>query len=44
MALEEKGITCAWKEADITGKGNFSTMIRDLIGDCVNIFQMSPDE
>lgn len=40
LELEEKGVTFAWKEVDITGKGNFSTMIRDVDGNFINIFQM----
>jgi catechol 2,3-dioxygenase-like lactoylglutathione lyase family enzyme len=37
--LEEKGVTFAWKEVDLTGDGTFSTMIRDSDGNFINIFQ-----
>jgi catechol 2,3-dioxygenase-like lactoylglutathione lyase family enzyme len=39
VELEEKGVTFAWKEVDLSGQGNFSTMIRDNDGNFINIFQ-----
>ncbi|WP_210522161.1 VOC family protein [Hymenobacter terricola] len=39
LELEEKGVTFAWKEVDLSGNGNFSTMIRDMDGNFINIFQ-----
>jgi catechol 2,3-dioxygenase-like lactoylglutathione lyase family enzyme len=44
LELEEKGVTFAWKEVDLTGKGNFSTMIRDVDGNFINLFQQDPNE
>lgn len=43
LELEEKGVTFAWKELDLTGKGDFSTMIRDPDGNFINIFQTEPN-
>lgn len=37
--LEEKGVTFAWKEVDLSGEGHLSTMIRDNDGNYINIFQ-----
>lgn len=42
LELEEKGVTFAWKEVDLTGDGVFSTMIRDSDGNFINIFQRDP--
>jgi hypothetical protein len=42
VELEEKGVTFAWKEVDLSGQGNFSTMIRDNDGNFINIFQKEP--
>ena len=39
LELEEKGVTFAWKEVDLTGNGTFSTMIRDIDGNFINIFE-----
>lgn len=39
VELEEKGVTFAWKEEDLSGEGHFSTMIRDNDGNFINIFQ-----
>ncbi|MBO2012129.1 VOC family protein [Hymenobacter negativus] len=46
LELEEKGVTVtfAWKEVDLTGRGDFSTMIRDPDGNFINIFQKDPNE
>lgn len=44
LELEEKGVTFAWKEVDLTGDGTFSTMIRDSDGNFINIFQRVPAE
>ncbi|MGI4821648.1 MAG: VOC family protein [Janthinobacterium lividum] len=44
LELEEKGVTFAWKEVDLTGDGIFSTMIRDSDGNFINIFQRAPAE
>lgn len=42
--LEEKGVTFAWKEVDLSGNGTFSTMIRDNDGNFINIFQQESTE
>lgn len=42
LELEEKGVTFAWKEVDLTGEGVFSTMIRDSDGNFINFFQRNP--
>lgn len=39
VELEEKGVTFAWKEMDLSGEGHRSTMIRDNDGNFINIFQ-----
>ena len=39
VELEEKGVTFAWKEMDLSGEGHFSTMIRDNDGNFINLFQ-----
>ncbi len=44
LELEEKGVTFAWKEVDLSGNGPFSTMIRDSDGNFINIFQRGPAE
>lgn len=44
LELEEKGVTFAWKELDLTGEGLFSTMIRDNDGNFINIFQKDPND
>lgn len=42
VEMEEKGVTFAWKEVDLSGHGNFSTMIRDNDGNFINILQKEP--
>lgn len=37
--LEEKGVTFEWKEMDLSGNGMRNTMIRDMDGNLVSIFQ-----
>ncbi len=44
VELEEKGVTFAWKEVDLTSHGDFSTMIRDNDGNFINIFQKESTE
>lgn len=41
VELEEKGVTFAWKEVDLSGEGHRSTMIRDNDGNFINIFQQA---
>ncbi|AMR27242.1 hypothetical protein A0257_09130 [Hymenobacter psoromatis] len=44
VELEEKGVTFAWKEVDLSGEGHLSTMIRDNDGNFINIFQRESPE
>lgn len=37
--LEEKGVTFEWKEMDLLGNGMRNTMIRDMDGNLISIFQ-----
>ncbi|GAB3220520.1 VOC family protein [Spirosoma arcticum] len=39
IELEAKGVTFVWKEMNLTGDGMPSTMIRDMDGNFINIFQ-----
>jgi catechol 2,3-dioxygenase-like lactoylglutathione lyase family enzyme len=39
LELEAKGVTFAWKEMNLTDDGMPSTMIRDMDGNFINIFQ-----
>lgn len=39
LELEAKGVTFAWKELNLTDGGMPSTMIRDMDGNFINIFQ-----
>ena len=39
VELEEKGVTFAWKEVDLSGEGHFSTMIRDNDGNFITSFR-----
>ena len=44
VELEERGVTFAWKEMDLSGEGHFSTMIRDNDGNFINLFQKATME
>ena len=39
LELEAKGVTFVWKEMNLTEDGMPSTMIRDMDGNFINIFQ-----
>ena len=39
LELESKGVTFVWKEMNLTKEGMPSTMIRDMDGNFINIFQ-----